>query len=157
MRLTAETFSELVRSLRSNPRGAAEKRTKPRVGLRGRAAILVRDPRTGFGEEVPVGVRDVSATGLGLTCARGLREGDTFVLLLDGDKARNAQDVRCTVAYCRRVSEELYRIGARLDDDRPPGAASSNAAFTPASRPSQRSDGPALDDRDIDRLLDGLG
>jgi hypothetical protein len=113
MRLTAETFTELVRSLRSNAPGASEKRRAPRVGLRARADIIVRAGALGLAEQIPVGIRDISASGMGLTCARPLMPGATFMLVLDGDGV--TRDTNCTVVHCREMGEGFYRIGAQFD------------------------------------------
>lgn len=115
MRLTAETFDELIRSLRSNAPAGSEKRRQPRVGLRVRAEVMVRDPATGFGgERAEITIRDISAGGVGLLVPRPIDAGQRFSLVLDGAASRS---VRCVVMHCRSVGANLFRIGAKFEDD----------------------------------------
>jgi hypothetical protein len=130
--LTAKSLSELINSLRSNPRGASEKRTQPRVGLCASAEIVVRDATTGFGiDRLQIRVRDVSAGGIGLLCPRRFTPGEKFSLILDGVQPGTEQEAGCTVTYCRKVGTDLHLIGANFDGD--PNANDAAAPTLPAT------------------------
>src|SRR5690242_11149426 len=65
--LTAELFDQIVNSLKSDiGRRTNEKRTKPRVGVRGRVQILPINADGTVAQKFDVWVRDVSASGIGI-------------------------------------------------------------------------------------------
>jgi hypothetical protein len=114
MLLTAKTLGELVRSLRSNPRGASEKREEIRVGIRTKIGVLLLDPATGVGRErFSAWVRDVSAGGIGLLSGRRLKLEETFDLIIEGPTG-GEERVPCVITYCQAVGTDLFRLGARF-------------------------------------------
>jgi hypothetical protein len=130
--LTAKSLAELINSLRSNPKGASEKRTQPRVGLRASAEIIVRDPVSGFGlERVAIRIRDVSAGGIGILCPRRLAPGEKFALVLHGARPGTEQEAECMVTYCRKVGTDLHLIGANFLGDPNAGNGEAVAYATP--------------------------
>ena len=114
MQLTAKSLGELVKSLRSSPRGSSEKRQEPRVGVRTRVELLLLDPKTGFGAaRVSAWVRDVSAGGVGLLCERPFKLGETFDLIVKGE-GDNEERIACVMRYCGAVGTDLFRLGAKF-------------------------------------------
>lgn len=114
MVLTAKSLGELIRALRSNPRGAAEKRAETRVGIRTKIGIAVLDPATGqVKERLSAWVRDVSAGGVGLLAGRRFKIGEAFDLLIPGPTG-DEERVPCVIAYCQGVSTDVFRLGARF-------------------------------------------
>jgi hypothetical protein len=114
MLLTAKSLSELIRSLRSNPRAAAEKRGEMRVGIRTKIGLVLLDPATGAPRErYSAWVRDVSAGGVGLLCGRRFKDGEPFDLLIEGPKGEEER-VPCMITYCQSVATDLFRVGARF-------------------------------------------
>jgi hypothetical protein len=114
MLLTARTLGELVRSLRSHPKGTAEKRVEMRVGIRTKVGMLLLDPATGAGRErLSAWVRDVSAGGVGLLSGRRLKQGETFDLIMES-AGGGEERVPCIITYCQAVGTDLFRVGARF-------------------------------------------
>jgi hypothetical protein len=112
MRLTADVFSELVRSLRSNPPTGVEQRKAPRVGVRARVQVVL----PGRPEKIEVWVRDIGAGGIGILCPVPLAEGAVLSLSF-WDAAGAATSVPCEVRYCRKIPSGHFQIGARFKGD----------------------------------------
>lgn len=130
MQLTADLYREILRSLRSDSRSSRnlEKRSSPRVGLRSRVTILP----AGGGAPVVIGVRDLSANGIGLVHTQAMPIGARFTAMFAGRVHDSLAVVYC-VANCKELSKSQYSIGAsvvRVDR----GAAS--AVRPAAKRPS---------------------
>ena len=113
--LTAEVFKDVISALRSDESSTRllDKRTSPRVGLRTKLAIVTGP--TGPFEPPPVEVwlRDLSAGGMGLVHTRELEPGVTFVAHLPRRQGPPLR-VLYEVAHCKRLSKDLYSIGAKL-------------------------------------------
>jgi hypothetical protein len=113
MQLTADTFLEIVQSLRSDKStgGLREQRRNPRVGVRGRATIMVShrsSPRV-----IAVNVRDLSGAGIGLLVPEAaLEKEDEFLLILPQGIRHNKRAMICTVRRVSQLAESLYSIGA---------------------------------------------
>jgi hypothetical protein len=114
MKLSAELFSEIVTSLRSDggskTRGH-EKRTEGRVGLRCALEIAPCSFSAKGSKSVETCVHDISQKGLGLVSSTKLVENSEFVARFtrDGD---SVVPVLYRVRYCRRLSTELFAVGA---------------------------------------------
>ena len=112
MELSAELFHQIVEALKSDVSRDRDKRTTPRVGLRAMVTILpplgVRAPSE------RVRCRNLSATGIGLMHSRELRSGTEFVACLPAAGLANPVHIACTVVHCRKMSPELFSIGARI-------------------------------------------
>ena len=113
--LTAEVFKDVIGTLRSDETSARllDKRSSPRVGLRTKLAIV-----TGAGgpfEPPPVEVwlRDLSAGGMGIVHCREMEPGTPFVAHLPRRQGPPLR-VLYEVAHCKRLSKDLFSIGARL-------------------------------------------
>ena len=77
--LTADAFNQIVHSLKSDEgRRFNEKRSKPRVGVRGRVSIVLLGNDSVGEKTLPVWVRDVSATGIGILLTEPLPHGSRF-------------------------------------------------------------------------------
>src|SRR5688572_21983721 len=113
-RLTADTFEEIVSSLRSDEaRRVHEKRNRPRVGLRNSLAIFPCPHGVPAAHPVVFWVRDVSAEGLGLVGSQPFPTDMDFIAEFDrGERPRLR--VQYKVAYCKQLSRGLYSVGARL-------------------------------------------
>src|SRR5688572_12018854 len=98
MQLTAETFLQIVQSLRTDgmTAGHREARKAPRVGIRGRVEILL--PKSKGAQRINVSVRDLSAAGIGLLINEPfLVRGEEFLLMLPGDEDHSRKIVVCVV------------------------------------------------------------
>ena len=114
MLLTSKTLGELVRSLRSNAPGAAEKRVEMRVGIRTKVGVLLLDPSTGAGRErFSAWVRDVSGGGIGLLSGRRMASGESFDLIMETPSG-SEERVPCVATYCQAVGTDLFRLGAKF-------------------------------------------
>jgi hypothetical protein len=121
MKLSAEMFKQIIASLksdRSSSRGH-EKRSEGRVGLRCSADVI---PSL-FGDKgaraITVWVRDISVNGIGLVASTLLERNAEFVLPFIHD-GHNPLSVRYKVRYVKKISRDLYSIGAsfeRFEDD----------------------------------------
>ena len=111
MELTAETYRNILKSLRSDARSSKtmEKRVAPRVGLRSKITIVADG-----GPSVVTWCRDLSTKGIGLVHSIPLKIGSQFVAMLP-TQGKEPLPVVYTVANCRELSKSLYSIGASLD------------------------------------------
>src|SRR4051812_1159669 len=120
MLLTADTFLEIVGSLRSDVAtgGLREQRKIPRVGVRGRATIMIWPRSTP--KLVTVNVRDLSAGGIGLLVPeRGLDEGHEFLLMLPKGIRHPKRTMSCTVRRFSQLAESLFSVGAIFGSEVP--------------------------------------
>jgi hypothetical protein len=111
MQLSAAFLNDLTRSLRSNAATGVDKRRRPRVGVRLKASVQFT--REGQSLLEPIGVRDISAGGIGFSCHKPLERGERIILILAGD---TAQSVACEISHCRRVASGVYQVGAKFAD-----------------------------------------
>jgi hypothetical protein len=114
MKLSAEMFDEIVSTLRSDgtrPK-EKEKRSEGRVGLRC-ALDIVLYPSKAPGENKPlrVCVHDISVGGIGLVCSSRLAPGTEFIACFSRDDC-SPVPVLYKVKHCRRMSSDLFTIGA---------------------------------------------
>ena len=145
MRLTAEMFDQIVGSLKSDSHGGKDKRREPRVGMAGEAD-LVTVGENGKRTAGKVRIRDVSATGIGLTFTHPLQKEQRFVIQLESTKGGHVWLV-CLAAYCKRGMGS-YTIGARIKQVMRADqiskveaqTASANAAFCQAPSPVDMAD-----------------
>jgi len=114
MKLSAEQFADLAASFAPDDRARAnrERRRAPRLELSASLAVRVlKDDR--LGRAVTAQVADFSSRGLAIFYPARLEPGGRFVVQL----ARQSGGVAvmlCTVMHVRRVSDELFRIGAEF-------------------------------------------
>ena len=112
MRLSAEMFEQIVDALRSDGKRERDKRLEPRVGLAGEATLISAAP-DGRRLETRVRVRDVSRSGIGLSFATPVAKDQRIIVQL-----QSAHDepiwLICVAAYCRRVEQDQFAVGARI-------------------------------------------
>lgn len=111
MKLTAETFQQIVESLHSDPSAAGrEMRKNPRVGVRGRATVVI--PGRTASKLLEVTIRDISVNGIGLMLTDPLKVGEQFVLILPGSNQTSQRAMLCLIKRVVIVSESLFNVGA---------------------------------------------
>jgi hypothetical protein len=113
-RLTAEWFSQIIATLKSDTHQTKghEKRTEGRVGLRCQLDLI---PKQGdvIGKPITVWVRDISVNGIGLVSSKPVETGIELIASF----ARHGMPplaVVYKVRYARRLSGDLYSVGANL-------------------------------------------
>ena len=111
MHLSAVTYQQVIRSLRSDSASGRDQRGEPRVGLRARARIIPQVVDDKGSQPLEVGVRDLSVNGIGLTSARPLPKGSLFLLRL-AQPDNTWLEVAYRIAYTNTTSGGLYVIGA---------------------------------------------
>ena len=146
MHLTAEAFQQVIQTLKSDSArqdGAKELRKQPRVGVRGRATILL--PGKGGSKTYQVNVRDLSAAGDGLLHPEPLlAEGDQFLLVLPTANETARLTILYSVKRVAKLGPNLFMIGASLVQEiglsevrQQPAAASRTAPVaTPTAAPA---------------------
>ena len=102
------TILDPVRGGMSTPH---ERRREPRMPVQG--AGKVTTPGTPLESADTVHVQDVSLGGACLIASRDLAVGEQLVLVLEG-KDGSAVSLLCSVAHCRRVTDDVYMVGAQF-------------------------------------------
>jgi hypothetical protein len=113
MQLSAELYSQIVKDLTSDGLGefGRQQRREPRVGVRAKAHIL---PSLSATTPIPVRVRDMSVSGIGLLLPRELAPDRLFLLLLPKVGGHPPLRLACTVAHCQAIGDDLFAVGARF-------------------------------------------
>jgi hypothetical protein len=113
MKLTAETFEELVSSLRSQHTVDKADRKNARVGMHASAPMIAVDEAGVPPQRHTVNIRDLSVEGINILHNLPKRQGRPFVIEL-ARMFGNPLKVLCIVRHCRMVasSPALYSIGA---------------------------------------------
>lgn len=113
MNLTADTFVQIVQSLKSGPVAGHEHRAMPRVGVSGRALVMV--PGKFAGKLFQGTVRDLSANGIGLLLAEGLvGKGDQFLLVLPEGTEQGRRAVEYVVRRVAKTTGNVQLVGAEF-------------------------------------------
>jgi hypothetical protein len=112
MRLSAEMYKQIVAGLKSDSHQHRDKRREPRVGMAGEVEFVTVD-ETGKRVAGAVKIRDISRSGVGLLFNKPVLAQQRFVIQLASAKGEPVWLV-CTTAYCRRVEEGWFSIGARI-------------------------------------------
>lgn len=150
MNLTAETFLQIVKSLRSDVAGeqSREQRKMPRVGIRGRAAITV--PSKSGPKLHPVSVRDIAANGIGLLINEPLVSvGQEFILILPSAGEQEKRHMLCQVKRFHKISSNLYSLGAVFQREimtKPAAAASAKPLQQPSPELLAEADAAAVNE-----------
>lgn len=110
MHLSAHTYQEILRSLKSDSRPGTERRQAPRVGLRAKVTLITLSPTGQQGPPQAVWVRDLSEGGIGLVVTRAMARGDYFIIKFKEDSLSKVC-LLCQVMQCRPL--ELI-VGARI-------------------------------------------
>lgn len=121
MELSAETFLEVVRSLRSDGTPKKMRRRKlPRVGVRLRLVILPCGPNsTGAAPRaVLVRLRDLSRRGVGFVHTERLEIGQAFFVNLPREAGGNLF-LLGRIERCRQIDRDQFDIGGSIRLDVP--------------------------------------
>ena len=113
--LTAEVFKDVISALRSDESSTRllDKRGSPRVGLRTKLQIVTGPAGPFENAPVEVWLRDLSAGGMGIVSSQELEPCSTFVAHLPRRQGPPLR-VLYEVAHCKRLSKDLFSIGAKL-------------------------------------------
>ena len=111
MKLTAETFEELVASLKAQSCPANADRKSARVGLHVSAQMIVMAEPGVPPERHTVNIRDLSVEGLNIVHHASMRQGRPFIIELPRAAGPELR-MLCIVRHCRLVGTNLYSIGA---------------------------------------------
>ncbi|MGH7179949.1 MAG: PilZ domain-containing protein [Tepidisphaeraceae bacterium] len=136
MNLSAETFQSIIESIRSDQSEEfdAEKRTQPRVGLRGRVTIIPCFPGRS-GKPVIAMVRDISVSGLCILHDQPIKAGQQFIVCLTDAQARTTRAILCTSVRWQPLDERLFAIGATYTRELSPHTLSPAIKLTQPSAP----------------------
>ena len=113
MKLSVELFNEIISSLKCDGTRSQghEKRTQGRVGLRCALEIIPCLFSNRSTKPLSICVHDVSENGLGLVSPVKLDEELEFIARFTRE-GRPAVPVLYKVRHCRRLSADLYSVGA---------------------------------------------
>jgi hypothetical protein len=111
MKLTAETFEELVSSLKAQSCPENADRKSARVGLHVSVQMIVMTEPGQPPERHTVNVRDLSVEGINVVHHAAMRQGRPLVIELPRTVGP-ALRILCIVRHCRLVGTNLYSIGA---------------------------------------------
>jgi len=116
MKLSADLFNEIVSTLKSDGSGTSnhDKRTECRVGLRCTLDIVPISSGAAGAKPMSISVRDISANGIGLLSSNRVEEDIVFVARFSRD-GKTPVPVLYKVKYCRRISKDLFSVGAIFD------------------------------------------
>lgn len=89
----------------------SERRREPRMPVQGVGKVAI--PGAPVESADTVHVQDVSLGGACLIASRDLAVGEQLVLVLEG-KDGSAVSLLCSVAHCRRVTDDVYTVGAQF-------------------------------------------
>jgi len=114
MQLSAERFEQIVTSLKSDAICGrnSEQRSAPRVGLRVRVRIALRDAK-GVVARRTVWVRNVSTSGIGIVDTEPIKVGTHFVVYFEG--RGDSMAVLYSAVRCLASSGGVYSIGAKFE------------------------------------------
>lgn len=112
MRLSAEMFQEIVDALHSDVQRERDHRLEPRVGMAVEATLVSLGP-DGKRLASRVRIRDISRSGIGLYYPTRFAKAQRLVIQLH---THNEEPIWliCVTAYCRRVEQDRYAVGARI-------------------------------------------
>jgi HD-like signal output (HDOD) protein len=115
MSLPALELERIATSLEGTlpPAPPHERRREARMVFNGEATII----RCDSADRTPrlVRVRDISASGIGITHAMPLVKGDRFIAVLPRELAHVARGVLCTVMHSTPAPGGGFQIGAKFD------------------------------------------
>lgn len=96
------------------PPTAEENRRAPRTTKNGKMRIiLVQDGVAG--QHLVCGMRDASATGIGLVHHQAMKTGSQFIVPLPAAAQGREMGLLYAVVYCRPLPGRQYHIGAQLE------------------------------------------
>jgi hypothetical protein len=117
LQLTAELYHQILDHLRCDaPSRSSDKRSQGRVGLR--CSLQIAPVAQGNSQPKPfvVWVRDISMKGIGLVTSTPIAENTSFSAQFAREQKQDPLSVTYKVVYCRRLSSDLYSVGAILEE-----------------------------------------
>ena len=112
MRLTAQQFTEIISSLRSDEAGG--RRTSPRVGMRLQVPIIPCLDDAKLVKEQVVWLKDLSVSGMCFVHPKGLAVGSYFVARFARERDEPLA-VLLEVVRCKKAGLTSYEVGAKID------------------------------------------
>ena len=112
MRLTAQQFTEIISSLKSDDVGG--RRTSPRVGMRLQVPIIPCLDDAKLVKEQVVWLKDLSVTGMCFVHGKGLAVGSFFVARFARERDEPLA-VLLEVVRCKRLGPTSYEVGSKID------------------------------------------
>lgn len=112
MRLTAQQFTEIMASLKSDEAGG--RRGAPRVGMRLQVPVIpcLDDPK--LIKEQVVWLKDLSVSGMCFVHAAGMSIGSFFVARFARERDEPLA-VLLEVVRCKKLGPTSYEVGAKID------------------------------------------
>jgi hypothetical protein len=110
MKLSAESFRELARSLAGKRGEENERRRSPRVEVNSRLPMALINKGEAL-PAVPIMVRDVSPRGINILYPEPLPAGQQFTIQLE---STSKITLLCTVLHSRTMETGLHSIGAEF-------------------------------------------
>lgn len=114
MQLSPGLYSRMATILdpvRGGMVAGSERRREPRMAVQGVGKVST--PGAPVESADTVHVQDVSLGGACLIASRDLAVGEQLVLVLEG-RDGSAVSLLCSVAHCRRVTDDVYTVGAQF-------------------------------------------
>jgi len=112
MRLTAEQFTDIISSLKSDAAGG--RRNSPRVGMRLQVPIIPCLDDANQVKEQVVWLKDLSITGMCFVHGKGMPIGSFFVARFAREKDEPLA-VLLEVVRCKKLGATSYEVGAKID------------------------------------------
>jgi hypothetical protein len=112
MRLSAEQFTDIISSLKSDTAGG--RRNSPRVGMRLQVPIIpCLDDAAQVREQI-VWLKDLSVTGMCFVHSKGMPIGSFFVARFAREKDEPLA-VLLEVVRCKKLGPTSYEVGSKID------------------------------------------
>jgi hypothetical protein len=112
MRLSAEQFTDIISSLKSDAAGG--RRNSPRVGMRLQVPIIPCLDDAAQVKEQVVWLKDLSVTGMCFVHGKGMPIGSFFVARFAREKDEPLA-VLLEVVRCKKLGPTSYEVGSKID------------------------------------------
>jgi hypothetical protein len=112
MRLSAEQFTDIISSLKSDTAGG--RRNSPRVGMRLQVPIIPCLDNAAQVKEQVVWLKDLSVTGMCFVHGTGMPVGSFFVARFAREKDEPLA-VLLEVVRCKKLGANSYEVGSKID------------------------------------------
>jgi hypothetical protein len=112
MRLSAEQFTDIISSLKSDTAGG--RRNSPRVGMRLQVPIIPCLDNAAHVKEQVVWLKDLSVTGMCFVHGTGMPVGSFFVARFAREKDEPLA-VLLEVVRCKKLGANSYEVGSKID------------------------------------------
>jgi hypothetical protein len=112
MRLSAEQFTDIISSLKSDTAGG--RRNSPRVGMRLQVPIIPCLDNAAQVKEQVVWLKDLSVTGMCFVHGKGMPVGSFFVARFARERDEPLA-VLLEVVRCKKLGPNSYEVGSKID------------------------------------------